>query len=101
MSRAVLSISFLAATILVAPAFAVDGTTLINQATVTGSGGFPYHITQSGSYRLSGNHLIAPNTTAIIISAASVTLDLNGFLIGCSGACSVTGISSVRHPALR
>lgn len=91
MSRSVLS--FLAATVLVTPAFAVDGTTLINQSTVMGSGGFPFHITQSGSYRLSGN-LSAPNTTAIIVSAASVTLDLNGFLITCSGVCSVPGISS-------
>ena len=29
-------------------AFAVDGTSLINQATVLSAGGFPYHITQSG-----------------------------------------------------
>jgi hypothetical protein len=40
------------------PVFAVDGTTLINQATVPSAGGFPYHITQSGSYRLSGNPIV-------------------------------------------
>jgi hypothetical protein len=93
MSKSVFSISILAAAVFIAPAFAVDGTILINQSTVVGSGGFPYHITQSGSYRLSGN-LIASNTGAIIISGSSVTLDLNGFAIGCSGTCGSTAISS-------
>jgi hypothetical protein len=38
-----------------APAFAVDGVVLINQSTVMAAGGFPYKITQPGSYKLSGN----------------------------------------------
>ncbi len=62
--------------------FAVDGVVLINQATVLAAGGFPYRITQPGSYRLSGN-LTTPdiNTSAIVITADNVTLDLNGFSI--------------------
>jgi len=53
-----------------------DGVTLINQATMPPAG-TPYTITQPGSYRLSSN--LAANTTVILIQAANVTLDLNGF----------------------
>lgn len=74
--------------------FAVDGVVLINQATVMAAGGFPYKITQPGSYRLSGNLTI--NTTpngnfvtetalsedvAVLVASSNVTLDLNGFNI--------------------
>jgi hypothetical protein len=60
----------------------------INQAAVAASGsnrpngGFPYMITQPGSYQLTGN-LTVPNanTSAIVIAANNVTLDLNGFSI--------------------
>lgn len=92
------------ATALVLPfAFAVDGVVLINQSTVMASGGFPYSITQPGSYRLTGNLTVPDaNTSAIVISAVSVTLDLNGFsIIGptiCTGtpvtSCSPTGTGS-------
>ncbi len=60
-------------------AFGVDGTVLINQSTVIALGGFPYTISAPGSYRLSGN-LTVPNaaTTAVVIAADNVTLDLNG-----------------------
>lgn len=93
MSRSMLSISVLAATVFMTPAFAVDGTTLINQATVLGTGGFPYHITQSGSYRLSGN-LVAASSAAIVVSASNVTLDFNGFTISCTACSGVPGILS-------
>jgi hypothetical protein len=44
--------------------------------------GFPVTISQSGSYRLSGNLTVPDsNTTAIQITADFVTLDLNGFSI--------------------
>jgi len=75
------------------PAFAVDGVTLINQATVQAAGGFPYTISQPGSYRLSGS-LVAASTGAINITASNVTLDLNGFTIGCVACSGVAGISS-------
>jgi hypothetical protein len=65
-----------------ASVFAVDGVTLINQSTVMAAGGFPYKITQPGSYKLSGN-LDASQVTvdAIQITVSNVTLDLNGFSI--------------------
>ena len=70
--------------LLSASAWAVDGQVLINQSTVMSSGGFPYHITQTGSYKLSGN-LVAPlNQQAIQIIASNVTLDLNGFNVTCN-----------------
>ena len=79
--------------------FAVDGVTLINQAIVTAAGGFPYTISQPGSYRLSGNLTVPDaNTSAILINASNVTLDLNGFAIlgptvcpNPSNPCSPTG----------
>ena len=62
-------------------AFAVDGVVLINQSTVMAAGGFPYTISQTGSYKLSGN-LVAPDgVSGIQILASNVTLDLNGFNI--------------------
>lgn len=69
--------------------FAVDGQVLINQATVNAAGGFPYKITQPGSYKLSGNLTLATSLTpnyfgmdvGIVIAANNVTLDLGGFSI--------------------
>src|SRR6266404_299820 len=63
-------------------AFGVDGMVLINQSTVMAAGGFPYRITQPGSYRLSGNLTVPDvNATAIQVMADNVTIDLNGFSI--------------------
>src|SRR5436853_6750224 len=70
-------------------AFAVDGVVLINQSTVMAAGGFPYIITQPGSYKLSGNLTMSTTTTgnysgldiAIGINSSGVVLDLNGFSI--------------------
>ena len=62
--------------------YAVDGVVLINQSTVMAAGGFPYIINQSGSYKLSGNLIVQQTgTSAIMIAASNVTLDLNGFTI--------------------
>jgi hypothetical protein len=68
--------------------FAVDGQVLINQSTVMAAGGFPYKITQPGSYKLSGPLTMTTtvsgnfNSTdvAIEIESGQVTLDLNGLL---------------------
>jgi hypothetical protein len=81
--------------LMMAPAcgFAIDGQVLINQSTVMASGGFPYRITQPGSYKLSGNLTLntsqtanysgpgAPADVAILIDANNISLDLNGFSI--------------------
>jgi hypothetical protein len=66
--------------------FAVDGQVLVNQASVTAAGGFPYVISQPGSYKLSGNLTPPTNVDAIHINSNNVTLDLNGFTIG-SASC--------------
>jgi hypothetical protein len=63
---------------------AVDGQVLINSSTVSAAGGFPYHITQPGSYKLSGNLQSPLNKATIHIDASDVVLDLNGFNVECS-----------------
>jgi hypothetical protein len=84
---------------------APDGAILINQSTVLGGlagdgFGFPITLTQPGLYRLTSNIVVPDaNTTAILITANNVTLDLNGFTISgptvCVGnpvtSCSPTG----------
>ena len=91
---------------LTGPAHAGDGVIEINQAKAEAGGvtpgdteGFPVTISESGSYRLTGNLTVPDeNTTGIEITADDVTLDLNGFAIEgptvCSGnplSCSPTG----------
>jgi hypothetical protein len=60
---------------------AVDGTIEINQAKVLAGSGFPYKVTSNGSYRLTGNLTVPASTDGIDVTAANVTIDLNGFLI--------------------
>jgi hypothetical protein len=97
-----------AAFLFAAPAFAVDGVVLINQSTVMAAGGFPYKITQPGSYKLSGNLVVASSTDGIDILTSNVTLDLNGFTISgpvtCNGygsslSCTGTGGNGIYAPA--
>jgi hypothetical protein len=79
--------------------FAVDGVTLISQATVNAAGGFPYTISQSGSYRLSSNLTVTTvGTSAIVINADNVVLDLNGFTVaGLAGSGPGNGIFGFGH----
>src|SRR5690349_335055 len=78
------------------PQYPVDGVISINQSRALAGGvtpgdgaGFPVTITQSGSYRLSGNLTIPDlNTGAIQIMADFVTLDLNGFSIAGPVVCT-------------
>ena len=66
-----------------------DGVVLIDQPAAEAGGvtpgddpGFPVTLSRPGSYRLSGNlRLTNPTTNGIEITAASVTVDLNGFVI--------------------
>jgi hypothetical protein len=91
--------------------YAVDGVVLIDQnhamagnVTPGDAPGFPVTISQPGSYRLSGNLTVADtNTTAIMITANYVNLDLNGFTISgplvCVGApVTCTGPGQVAGP---
>jgi hypothetical protein len=83
-----------------APAFAVDGQVLINQSTVMAAGGFPYKITQPGSYKLSGNLVVSTIfTDGIDILTSNVSIDLNGFTISGPVKCTGFGFSiSCEHP---
>jgi hypothetical protein len=67
-------------------ASAADGVILINQAVVTAAGGFPYTISQPGSYKLTGGLIAPANAAAIVIAASNVQLDMNGFTVTCNGA---------------
>ena len=83
-------------------AFAVDGQILINQSTVMAAGGFPYNITQPGSYKLSGNLAVPVGSDAIHVAASNVTLDLNGFSITSTNVTLspfIYGVTSVGGPS--
>jgi len=72
-------------------AFAVDGQVLINQPILNAAGG-PYSITQTGSYKLSGNLLAKDNfAPLIVVGADNVTIDLNGFTISGTNVCRPGG----------
>ena len=86
--------------------YAADGAVLIDQnfamagnVTPGDEPGFPVTISKPGSYRLAGN-LTVPDadTSAIVITAESVTLDLNGFSIAgpllCTGGPAVTCLAA-------
>ncbi len=87
-----------------APSWAVDGVVLIDMAKVGAAGGFPYRITQSGSYRLAGNlniYTMGFTTNAIEVTSAvpgttiTVSLDLNGFGIYGNPVCDFNGQGDV------
>jgi hypothetical protein len=73
---------------LAAPAAAVDGEVLINQAEVNAGGigpgdgaGFPATLSRSGRYKLTGNLKVPAGKNGIVVTAHDVTIDLNGFTI--------------------
>ena len=77
-------------------AHAIDGVIEISQAGVLAGGGFPFHITQPGSYRLTSDLVVASTTAdAIDVTAGNVTIDLNGFSILGPGSGSGIGIKAV------
>jgi hypothetical protein len=85
--------------------FAADGVVEMNQACIAAGcfagddPGFPIEIRNEGSYILTGNLQVAdPDTTAVVVFASNVSIDLNGFTIQgvteCTGepaVCSNTG----------
>lgn len=98
------------------PAQAVDGVIEINQVKAKVGGVtpgdtplFPVTISQPGSYRLTGNldvtdasarppGTLAENTTAILVTAGNVTIDLNGFTIKGPTVCSGSGSTVTCSP---
>ena len=89
--------------LVVGAARAGDGVFEINMACATSgagcfpgdTGGFPVTVTQSGSYRLTGNLNVTENQTAILIQADDVSIDLAGFAILGPNTCSFTGSAFV------
>jgi hypothetical protein len=68
--------------------FAVDGVVLINQSTLTASGG-TYTTASPGSYKLSGNLQQKDKDTPVItIASDNVAIDFNGFSITGAADCS-------------
>jgi hypothetical protein len=89
MLRSLFTIAFLP--LLFAPAaFAVDGVLEINEASVAAAGGFPFSISQAGSYRLTGNLTVPASTNGIEASVDGVRIDLNGFTLAGQGSCAAT-----------
>jgi len=73
-----------------APAFASDGAIELNQARIEAAGGFPYSLSQPGSYRLTSDLVVsAANTTALRITADRVHLDLGGHSIDGPFSCGI------------
>lgn len=85
-----------------AAVFAVDGVIDLNQARATAGGvtpgdgpGLPITISRPGSYRLTGNLSTgSPDATFIDITADDVSLDLNGFSLGCVARPPATDCAS-------
>jgi len=94
MKRQKLASVFFAAAMLAwaASAGAVDGTIEINDAAVKAAGGYPYHITGHGSYRLTGNLTAPSGTDGIFVTATDVTIDLNGFRITGNGSVGINAV---------
>ncbi len=86
---------------LTGPALAVDGVIQINQAKALAGGvtpgdapGFPIHIFEPGSYRLTSDLQSASGIAGIIFTVDDTTLDLNGFrLLGGGEVGAAHGIS--------
>lgn len=90
----------------VAPLAAVDGVVEINQARALAGGitpgdgaGFPVTLSAPGSYRLTSNLDVTgdtspQNVTAIAVTGAGVTIDLNGFALVGPAVCTRTSTTS-------
>jgi hypothetical protein len=84
----------------ISPAYAVDGVVEINQTSALAGGitvgdgaGYPISITSPGTYRLTGNLDVTDLASyGILIQAADVTLDLNGFTLGTDSTSTTTGV---------
>lgn len=106
-SRSAGAIGLLAVALLATPALAVDGVVEINEARALAGGvapgdapGYPVTLSRAGSYRLTSNLATASkNTTAILVTADDVSVDLNGFTIACTFAAAGGAFPSECLPA--
>ena len=81
-------------------ALAVDGVIEINATSIIAAGGYPYTIPAPGSYALTGNLAPPAGAAAIVIGAANVELDLNGFTITSPGGGGPNGIDAAGNIGL-
>jgi hypothetical protein len=88
------------------PATALDGEVLINQAKALSGGvtpnddpGFPVTLSRRGKYKLIGNLNVPAGKDGIRVTAAYVTIDLNGFRIF-GGNQALVGINGVNRDGL-
>jgi len=51
--------------------------------------GFPVTLSVPGSYKLTGNLVVPANLSGVVVTAAGVTLDLNGFSISGPISCTI------------
>lgn len=90
MLRSFSIVAVLILTLALSPAARAGDVKLLKQPSA-----FPLVIDKAGSYRLKGNVTVPDaNTTAISITAADVTLDLNGYAITGPVVCSGTPVTS-------
>jgi hypothetical protein len=64
-----------------------QNTALAGNVTPGDTAGFPVTLSQPGSYKLTSNLYVPKNSTGVSITAANVTLDLNGFSIIAPNTC--------------
>jgi hypothetical protein len=90
----------LASVLPAAPAAAVDGEVLINQAKAIAGGitpgdapGFPITISRLGKYKLTSTLNVPPGTDGIVITSNDVAIDFNGFTMG-GGSQARNGIAA-------
>ncbi len=74
-----------------AAAVAGDGRVEISQARVLAAGGFPYTISQPGSYVLTSDLSVPAGVSGILLQTDRVFLDLNGFAILGPSVCQPAG----------
>jgi hypothetical protein len=88
-------VPFVAAAIAALAASGAQAQAAISQAKISS---WPHMLTQPGHYKLTGNIAVPAGTSGILIAAANVTLDLNGFTIAGPVTCTGQGVCS--QPAL-
>jgi hypothetical protein len=81
LARSTLQTVTIAALLLLTATYATAAEVVITQASVMAAGGFPYTITEPGSYTLGSNLAVPAHTGAIVIKAENVNLNLGGFTI--------------------
>lgn len=87
--------------------FALSGTgqaagrTELNQAVIEEAGGFPYTISASRNFVLTGSLVVPSGTDGLLLTSTEIVLDLNGFSISSSAVCVPGNCSSGLGSAIR